>query len=416
MSGDADSDTLDYRPSFRTIVESNYWSDDNYCISKSKPNINTWPALDDHSIEEKNDIMADSGSTLGNDEIKNDSKENSKAVHFDDSMNLNIDTDNNNNSNSNFAPGSNISPSLLNDNNFNAKNTQISGKKRSDNKHVQSNENNAPPLAKRMRFSQLSLRTQEMNANDDLSFQDDLTYEDLQHIQNSEREKFQKEMQAAGLDGQIENPYGFQSQQNHAQQHGKGNNQNKNKHQQNDQNSSKQQNNQNNTREKRSSKSKRSSRRTISSGGGPGGDSSDDGDDDKNNRNNDDNIINNDDNSDSESQDSDVEAGKNITNASSMNLKDLQKQNDILKKQLNDSNNRIDDLLNKISNPESSSNNNNDNNNVSMSPNVCELQIYKEMIKQQQFQMNQLMRCVLNTNNTENKRISVEYVNRNVTN
>ena len=105
MSGDADSDTLDYRPSFRTFVESNYWSDDNYCISKLKPNINTWPTLDDHSAEEKNDIMEDTGSTLGNDEIKNDSKDNSsnKVVHFDDSMNSNINTDINNNSNSNFT-------------------------------------------------------------------------------------------------------------------------------------------------------------------------------------------------------------------------------------------------------------------------------------------------------------------------
>ena len=326
-----------------------------------------------------------------------------------------------NNNNNNFAPGSNISPSLLNDNignqnNFNDKNTRISGKKRSDSK--QTNENDAPPSAKRMRFSHLSLHTQEMNENDELSFQNDLTYEDLQNIQDREREKFQKEIQAAGLEGHVENPYGFQSQQIHAHQHGKGNNQNKNKnkHQQNDQNNSKQRNNQKNTGEKRSLISRRSSRRTTGSGGGPGGDSSDDGDEDKNNKDNNDNINENNDNSDSESQDSDVEAGKNITNASSMNLKDLQKQNDILKKQLNDSNNRIDDLLNKISNPESSSNNNNDNNNVSMSPNVCELQIYKEMIKQQQFQMNQLMRCVLNTNNTENKRISVEYVNRNVTN
>ena len=245
-----------------------------------------------------------------------------------------------------------------------------------------------------MRFSHLSSQTQEKNENDDFSFQDELTYEDLQNIQNSEREKFQKEIQAAGLHGHVENPYGFQSQQNHAHQHGKGNNQNKNKHQQNDQNNSKQQNNQNNTGEKRTSKSKRHSRRTTSSGGGSGGDSSDDGDEDKNNKNNDDNINNNNDNSDSESQDSDVETGKNIANASSTNLKELQKQNDILKKQLNDSNSRIDDLLNKISNPSSNSNNNNDDNNVSMSPNVYELQIYKEMIKQQQFQMNQLMRCV----------------------
>ena len=141
MSGDANSDTLEYRPSFRTFVESNYWSDDNCCMSKSKHNTINWPPLDNHSAEEKNDIMADAGSTLGNDEIKNDTNNNNNnklSVHFDDSMNHSIVVNkqnnmNNNNNNNNFAPGSNISPSLLNDdilnqNKSNAKNTQLSGK------------------------------------------------------------------------------------------------------------------------------------------------------------------------------------------------------------------------------------------------------------------------------------------------
>ena len=208
-------------------------------------------------------------------------------------------------------------------------------------------------------------------------------------IQINEREKFQAEMQAAGLAGHIENPYQSLSQQNYSQQHGTNNNNNKNK--QNNRNNSDQQSSKRKTGNKRSLNSKSHSRRKTSAGGGPGGDSSDDGDEDKNNK---DNINDKSDDSDSESQDSDVETGANITNKGNTDLQQLQKQNDDLKKQLANSNNRIDDLLNQISN--GNAKNSNDKNKGTVPPNICELNIYKEMIKQQQLQMNKLMRCVTN--------------------
>ena len=189
MSGDANSDTLEYRPSFRTLVESNYWSEDNCCMSKSNLNNINWPALENNSTEEKNIIMADTDVTSKNDEIKNDTNNNNRFVHFNESMNQsivgndeNINNNNNNNNNNNFPPGSNISPSLLNDNvsiqnDSNVKNTQLSGKKRTDSEQQQNDEINSPPSAKRMRHLQnenININDDE-NMNNDLSFQDELT-------------------------------------------------------------------------------------------------------------------------------------------------------------------------------------------------------------------------------------------------
>ena len=399
MSGDANSDTLEYRPSFRTFIESNYWSDDNCCMSKSDHNTINWSPLDNHSAEEKNDIMADAEQTLGKDDMKNDpniNNKNSKSVHFDNSINIINDN--------NFAPGSNISPSLLNDdisnqNNSNDNNTQLSGKKRTvyKSKQKQNNENYSPPSAKRMRFSNRNDNVDvdvSNNMMDNGSGQDNLTYDQLQDIQNSEREKFQAELQAAGLQGHVENPYQFQPQQNYVQQHGTNDNTNDNNNNQSNKRNSTQQSSNRNTGDKRSSNSRRRDRRRTSAGGGPGGDSSDDGDEDKNNKDNNDNDNDNNVDSDSESQDSDVETGKNITNKVDTNVEQLQKQNENLKKQLADSNNRIDDLLNQITSANSNSKNGNVANKGTVPPNICELNIYKEMIKQQQLQMTKLMRCV----------------------
>ena len=64
----------------------------------------------------------------------------------------------------------------------------------------------------------------------------------------------------------------------------------------------------------------------------------------------------------------------------------MQDQNDALQQQLAESNKQINKLMNTISSQ-------NNNNNSASNPNA-EIEIYKQMVQQQQLQIKHLMRCV----------------------
>ena len=97
------------------------------------------------------------------------------------------------------------------------------------------------------------------------------------------------------------------------------------------------------------------------------------------------------DDSDSSSEESDIDNTNNkIMDEYSTQLHSLQKQNDNLYQQIEESNMKIDSMLKSIS---SNNNNNNLNNNSNISNN--DFQVYSQMIHQQYTQLKQLMRYVV---------------------
>ena len=438
MRRDTESDIVDYRPSLRQCSESNYWSDNNICQTPSATNTHLWNiSFDkiDQSSEEKDHTISNEQLTAGMDKKQNDGDKKSKKVQINEAANTvqNVNTSHIQSDSQNFAPGSNQSPSLLADtqNNVESKQTDsvnITGQKRQSNQSLPSQngtEQTSPPPRKRQRKSASSKSD---NKNDELSHQQ------LQAIQNKARDEFQAQIRREGLYSQFnefdtynqdhENYHsGFNQLEGlgmdmqyagghndyHGDQNNNSNNRNNNYNNNNSNNRNNNYNNNNSNNQNRNNNNNNSSagrQNQNGAGGFPGGDPSDDDNDDdggdkkRNNENGDDQD------SDSQSEDSDDnDAVKGITvntgNANNpINQVDaLLKQNEELQKQLKQSNNRISDLMTQLPNNVNNNDNNNNNNNINVANNqssMNQINVYQELIKQQQLQMSQLMRYAIN--------------------
>ena len=394
MQRDTASDSAHYKPSLRHIAETDYWSDDNICRKEVNQTYNLWNTPLSKMAESKDQTIDDAQLTQNTSDqtsqVDNNGK--NKKVQFDESQNQ-IHSQNGRD-NDNFMPGSNISPSLLSDPKPNTSQTKKTGKsarKRSnipDSAGQNDDISNISPLQKRQKLS-----NQTSNNDNDLSF------EELQRIQTEERNKFQAELYRDGFHSQFDDfdAYGdqyFDINGNPIRMRQHGNNQGNHKNSRSDNNYNQGQSGGNNQgRRDRNNgfnnNNNNNNRSAAGGGGGPGGDSSDDQDDNKDNKK--DNI--NQDDSDSQSEDSDddnqVTSSMNNSNsnlaqlAANKQIADLSNQNTRLQQNLEKSNERIQQLMS------NNSNSNNNNNNANPANDIL---VYQEMIKQQQFQMQQLMR------------------------
>ena len=399
MIRDNNSDTQDYRPSLPDNILANYWSEDDICHSRVEEFQLNWAA----SIMQKDDIKDEaeiSGDKLSQEETPASSPKKKKSVTIDENNNSNISI-------SAFSFGSNQSPSLLGVENAVITEDQnnendITGKKRS----IDENIDQTPPK-KRQRMSNLnsnvnskkrslnnnnsnvsnlSLNT---NTNDNVDIdintdtQNQMSYEQLQSIQNEAQIAFQNQMIEEGIVPHGDFMSSFQRSfglNQHANQGSKSQKRNSNQNNNNANN----RNTRTNRRNNRSNSARQSGRNVAGAGGG--GDSSDDGDDEDDRKYNDDSNINRIDHSESEvdSDDSDANAAKGITiSPPSQDLQNLHSQNDTLNRQLNDSNKKIAELMGALP----SSNNNNSDSNAGV-----QMQVFQQMLKQHQLQMQHLMR------------------------
>ena len=426
MHRDTESEPGDYISSIRHFNESNYWSDDNIWYSCGE-----FPTqLFDSSFlnktedsESKAEIITDENLTPGM--AKNSNKDNSKksshSVVIDETQNQVHNL---------FAPGSRKSPSMLDDN-FNPKNksqdqlANISGHKRSDKESretdIKDDDSGSPPK-KRQRKSKVKSNMDNIDNNNP-----PLTRKQLQDIQNRERENFQAEMEAEGIipadsrqqlsthssfadqfdnyddlydheDGGNQfdslNGFGLSNQQSSS-----GNNQNSNTHRQQSDNSNRNYRRSDNNNNNSNRGNQNHGSRRMGAGGGPGDDPNGDGDDDKDDKH--EKKKKDDDDSDSQSEDSENSITTGITapnskdkNNTNDQLAKLQQQNDELKQNLEQSDQRVAELLSQISNPASNGNS------APTGSSSADINIYQELIKQQQLQMQQLMVC--------------HYINRNI--
>ena len=412
MSRSTGSDTSEIRPAVNFCLGSNYWSEDDICHSGKREDHQLWSPIM-QSTEEKDHTIDDNALTpkLTNQNDTSGKKKSRKStVNINEDLNQirTINTQSSQNGDENFRPGSNRSPSMLADTHFNQnrdqnQSTNITGHKRSQFDDAQ----NAAPSAKKQRISSLSLFTQDKVDTDWNYNNDELTYDELQEIQEKARNQFQDEMQAEGITPK----QSFQRRHSHNSQFGKGNIKHRkhgsnDKSNQNNQSNQYQQNNSgqnsnNNNNRANTGVDNNSNRNRLNTGGG-GDDSGDDSDDEDKNNNN--NNNNNDsskgkkrkkkkNDSDSESEDSDNDIANDITtsgnnklNNNSNPLQKLQNQNRQLQEQLNNSNKQIEDLMKNINNS------NSNNSNTSVSSNMAEINLYKELVKQQQMQLKHLMR------------------------
>ena len=429
MRRDTESDIADYRPSLRQCSESNYWSDNNICQIPSDTNTHLWNiSFDkiDQSSEEKDQTISNEQLTAGMDKKQDDENKKSKMVQINEAANTIHNTNNSNNQSvsQNFAPGSNVSPSLLDDsqNKSNSKQTdsvKITGKKRQGIQSLPSQngtEQPSSPPRKRQRKSALSKKHK---TNDELSHQQ------LQAIQNQARDEFQAQMRQEGLYSQFDEFDTYNQDQDgyhtgfdlsagmgmdmqygngHNDHIGSGNQYQNQDNNYNGRNNNNNNNNNSNNRDNNNNNNNSSAGRQNQSGAGgfPGGDPSDDDNDDGDDKKDNNNENEDDQDSDSQSEDSDDNnVVKGITvNTGNINnpinqVDTLLKQNEELQKQLKQSNDRINDLMTQLPNNTNNNDNNNNNNNGNIMNNqnsVNQINVYQELLKQQQLQMSQLMR------------------------
>ena len=228
MQRDTASDTTHDKPSLRHIAETDYWSDENICRTQFDQTNNLWQAsltTNTKMTESKDHTIDDAQLTRNQDNqdqhINDDGK--NKNVHFDESRNQTF-SDNRHKkkqiNNNNFAPGSNISPSLLTDTQSHSNSSQTIKKGKSGRKRSQvpasagqnDDISNISPLQKRQKFS----KTYSNNNNNNRNSNNDLSFDELQAIQNEERNQFQAELYRDGCHTHI---YGtvFKSDQTQSQ-------------------------------------------------------------------------------------------------------------------------------------------------------------------------------------------------------
>ena len=247
----------------------------------------------------------------------------------------------------------------------------ITGKKRSKNS-VQNEDESilSSPARKRQRIPKRNVQN---STNDDTSMDTTrMTREQLQQIQTEEQIAFQNQMIEEGI---VPQPHVMQAIRQRQLMTQLTSNNNNNKHMNSKHENNHNDNNSNNTYNgKIGSRSTNRYMKNNKNGGG------------NNDPNNDNDSISdrawhND--SNSNSSNSDDEVGKEVKNSKTSNpLQNLQDQNDILQKHLQESNDQINKLMSSIS-PGGGSNVNN---------NLNSMDIYTSMIKQQQLQIKQLMR------------------------
>ena len=187
MIRDNISDTTDYKPSYRHLIETEYWSDENICRTQVNLSHNLWNTpltTNSNNMSDQKDHTIDDTQLTPKNNKKPKSKDKGKKlnVHFDDTQN-HSSTQNNSGSDQqvvqNFAPGSNSSPSLLQDGhpprNISTTNSKSSSRQKRSQIPAPIGQNDdlstLSPLPKRRKLS--NLNSNNNNAND-------LSYDELQ--------------------------------------------------------------------------------------------------------------------------------------------------------------------------------------------------------------------------------------------
>ena len=175
MSRSTGSDTSEIRPAINFCLGSNYWSEDDICHSGKREDHQLWNPIM-QSTEEKDHTIDDNALTSKSTDKDNASgkkKSKKSTVNINEDLNQirTINTQFSQNDDENFRPGSNRSPSMLDDTPFNRDQNQsanTTGHKRSQ----FDDDQNSTPSAKKPRTSSLSLLTQS-NIDTDWNYNND---------------------------------------------------------------------------------------------------------------------------------------------------------------------------------------------------------------------------------------------------
>ena len=181
MSRGTGSDTSEIRPAINFCLESNYWSENDICHSGKRQDHQLWSPIM-QSTEEKDHNINDSAltprstNTNNSSGTKNRKKKSTVSINEDMNQFQTIDSQSSQNNTENFKPGSNRSPSILDDSPFNQNTNQnqsanITGHKRSQFEDDQ----NLAPSAKKQRITLSSIHTQ-YDLDNDWNFNDTLRF------------------------------------------------------------------------------------------------------------------------------------------------------------------------------------------------------------------------------------------------